>query len=50
LNVPYFTNTETKELLEQHTTETGQVFTDDVISKISEVTANQPGLVNGFAK
>jgi type II secretory pathway predicted ATPase ExeA len=50
LNVPYFTNAETKDLLEQHTTETGQVFSEDVIAKISEITANQPGLVNGFAK
>jgi hypothetical protein len=50
LNVPYFTNEETAELLGQHTTETGQVFEKEVIAKISEITANQPGLVNGFAK
>ena len=50
LNVPYFTNEETLELLKQHETETGQLFEDKVKAKISEITANQPGLVNGFAK
>ena len=50
LNVPYFTNEETRELLGQHETETGQLFDDKVKAKISEITANQPGLVNGFAK
>ncbi len=50
LNVPYFTNEEVYELLGQHETETGQLFDDKVKQKISEITANQPGLVNGFAK
>ena len=50
LDVPYFTNEETKELLEQHEAETGQLFDEKVKEKISEITANQPGLVNGFAK
>ena len=50
LNVPYFTNEETRELLGQHETETGQLFEDKVKAKISDITANQPGLVNGFAK
>ncbi|MCP5497965.1 MAG: hypothetical protein H7A23_25710 [Leptospiraceae bacterium] len=50
LDVPYFTNEETKELLEQHEAETGQIFDKKVKVKISEITANQPGLVNGFAK
>jgi hypothetical protein len=49
LNVPYFTNEETIELLAQHETETGQFFDPSVKAKISEITANQPGLVNGFA-
>ena len=49
LNVPYFTNEETLELLGQHETETGQLFAPSVKAKISEITANQPGLVNGFA-
>ena len=50
LNVPYFTNEEVYELLGQHETETGQIFADSVKQKICEITANQPGLVNGFAK
>ncbi len=50
LNVPYFTNDEVFELLGQHETETGQMFEEKVKQKISEITANQPGLVNGFAK
>lgn len=49
LNVPYFTNAETLELFGQHETETGQLFDPSVKAKISEITANQPGLVNGFA-
>ena len=50
LDVPYFTDEETAELLGQHETETGQRFEKKVVEKISEITANQPGLVNGFAK
>lgn len=49
LDVPYFTNEETWELLGQHETETGQLFASDVKEKICHMTANQPGLVNGFA-
>jgi AAA-like domain len=49
LNVPYFTDEETLELLGQHETETGQLFDPMVKAKVSEITANQPGLVNGFA-
>ncbi len=49
LNVPYFTDEETLELLNQHERETGQLFDPSVKTKISEITANQPGLVNGFA-
>ena len=49
LNVPFFTNEETLELLGQHEAETGQLFDPSVKAKISEITANQPGLVNGFA-
>jgi hypothetical protein len=49
LNVPYFTDQETLDLLAQHETETGQLFDPSVKAKISEITANQPGLVNGFA-
>ena len=50
LNVPYFTNKEVVELLGQHEKETKQIFETKVKQKISEITANQPGLVNGFAK
>jgi len=50
LNVPYFTVEEVHELLLQHEQETGQKFEQKVKQKISEITANQPGLVNGFAK
>ena len=49
LNVPYFTDNEVYELLGQHETETGQLFEEKVKQKISQITANQPGLVNGFA-
>ncbi len=50
LHVPYFTNEEVFELLGQHETETGQLFEEKVKNKICEITANQPGLVNGFAR
>ena len=50
LNVPYFTDAEVFELIQQHETETGQLFDEKVKLKISDITANQPGLVNGFAK
>ena len=49
LNVPYFTDAETRELLAQHEDETGQHFEESVKQKIIAITANQPGLVNGFA-
>ena len=49
LNVPYFTDSEVFELLGQHEIETGQLFEEKVKLKISQITANQPGLVNGFA-
>ena len=49
LNVPFFTDEETRDLLGQHEQESGQLFDPSVITKISEITANQPGLVNGFA-
>ena len=49
LPIPYFTDEETAELLGQHEAETGQRFLPEVKAKISHMTANQPGLVNGFA-
>ena len=50
LNVPYFTDSEVFELLRQHEIETGQLFEEKVKLKICQITANQPGLVNGFAQ
>ncbi|OQX78588.1 MAG: hypothetical protein B6D61_05160 [Bacteroidetes bacterium 4484_249] len=50
LNVPYFTREEVFELLHQHEEETGQLFEEKVKEKIYQITAGQPGLVNGFAK
>ncbi len=48
--VPYFTDDEVFELLGQHETETGQLIEEKVKQKICQITAGQPGLVNGFAK
>lgn len=50
LNVPYFTTEEVHDLFHQHETATGQLFDENVKHKISQITSNQPGLVNGFAK
>ena len=49
LTIPYFTQEETFELLGQHEDETGQIFGTEIKTQISKITANQPGLVNGFA-
>ncbi|MEN0047405.1 MAG: AAA-like domain-containing protein [Bacteroidota bacterium] len=49
LDIPFFTNQETAALLGQHEQETGQLFEQKVKESVSEITANQPGLVNGFA-
>ncbi|MBI4645904.1 MAG: AAA-like domain-containing protein [Bacteroidia bacterium] len=49
LDVTYFTKHEVYELLEQHEKETGQLFDKKVKEKIADITAGQPGLVNGFA-
>ena len=50
LDIPFFNKEETFELLNQHEIETGQLFDLKVKEKIVEITANQPGLVNGFAR
>ncbi len=50
LNVPYFTTEEVFELFSLHEIETKQKINTDVKTKICQITANQPGLVNGFAK
>ncbi|MCS7035632.1 MAG: AAA-like domain-containing protein, partial [Saprospiraceae bacterium] len=49
LDLPYFTREEVSELLGQHEVETGQLFDAAVKEKIYQITAGQPGLVNGFA-
>jgi AAA-like domain len=49
LNVPYFTLEELRELIGQHTAATGQKFNPEVVDKIYDITAGQPGLANGFA-
>lgn len=49
LDIPFFNNKEVLGLLRQHEEETGQLFSPRVAQKICEITANQPGLVNGFA-
>jgi len=50
LDVPYFTKQEVFDLLHQHEEETGQLFSQKTKAKIYQITAGQPGLVNGFAK
>ncbi len=49
LLIDYFTKEEVFELLGQHETEMGQLFAPEVKDKIFDITAGQPGLVNGFA-
>jgi hypothetical protein len=49
LEVSYFTQAETRDLLHMHEKDTGQFFDPMVKEKIMSLTANQPGLVNGFA-
>ena len=50
LNVPYFTTKEVLNLFALHENATNQKFKKKVKEKIIQITANQPGLVNGFAK
>ena len=50
LEIPYFTDNEVFELLGQHETETGQLFSQSAQEKIAAITAGQPGLVNGFGE
>ncbi|MBI4649002.1 MAG: ATP-binding protein [Bacteroidia bacterium] len=50
LDVTYFTEKEVLKLLRQHEDDTGQQFDEKVKFKIFEITAGQPGLVNGFAE
>jgi len=45
-----FTAEEVATLLEQHTEDTGQIFTDEVKARIWELTRGQPWLVNALAQ
>ena len=49
LSIGYFTQQECNELLAMHEQETMQLFDHKVKEKIYDITAGQPGLVNGFA-
>ena len=49
MNIGYFSKEECFTLFGMHETETGQLFDPKVKEKIVEITAGQPGLVNGFA-
>lgn len=48
-SLPYFSKEELFELYAQHEIATGQLFEEKVKQKIYDITAGQPGLVNGFA-
>jgi hypothetical protein len=48
LNIGFFTKEELFQLFKMHEDETGQIFEEKVKEKIYEITAGQPGLVNGF--
>ncbi|MDY6936126.1 MAG: ATP-binding protein [Cyanobacteriota bacterium] len=50
LTLRNFNQSEVTELYEQHTTETGQVFTPDAVKRAFELTQGQPWLVNALAK
>lgn len=50
LRIPYFVLAEVQELIAQHTAETGQSFTAEVVQAIYENTAGQPGLVCALAQ
>jgi hypothetical protein len=45
-----FTQEELRELYAQHTTETGQPFTEQALARAFELTAGQPWLVNALAR
>jgi len=49
LELKYFSQAEVFELLGMHEAETRQIFSTEVKEKIYNITAGQPGLVNGFA-
>lgn len=45
-----FSDAELRELYAQHTADTGQVFTEDALTRAFEVTAGQPWLVNALGR
>lgn len=50
LRVGDFTESEVRELYAQHTTETGQAFTEEALTRAWEVTQGQPWLVNALGR
>jgi hypothetical protein len=50
LSLPNFGEADVAELFAQHTTETGQSFTPEAVSRAYELTQGQPWLVNAIAK
>ncbi len=50
LTLSNFTADEVAALYRQHTTETGQVFTDEAVARAFELTQGQPYMVNALAK
>ncbi len=50
LRVGDFDEAEVRELYAQHTADTGQIFTDEALSRAWEVTAGQPWLVNALGR
>jgi hypothetical protein len=50
LTIRNFNAAEVKELLTQHTTETGQVFTEEALRLVFDLTQGQPWLTNALAK
>ncbi len=50
LTLRNFTHAEVKSLYDQHTADTGQVFTDEAVQLAYELTQGQPWLVNALAR
>jgi hypothetical protein len=50
ITLPNFTQAEVDELYDQHTQETGQIFTAEAIALVFDSTQGQPWLVNALAR
>jgi hypothetical protein len=50
LTLQNFTNQEIRRLYAQHTQQTGQVFSDQVVEQVYHYTQGQPWLVNAIAR